>query len=85
MKSARHVGEVGEIVHVFSHLKLRMWVERFVVEGVEGDDGGEKGGKRKVKAGEEEKATKWVATSGVDGETLSTGMKRCWGVVKGSA
>lgn len=84
------MGEVGEVVHVFTHLRVRMWVERFLVEGDGGEEEeeeeevGKKVGKRKGSGEEgeaEERKVKWVETSGVEGETLSTGMRRCWGLV----
>lgn len=74
---ARYVGEVGDVRHVFTHLKLRMWVQRFCVDVGHGD------GKEKTVRGGEKEGKKWVERGRMDEETLSTGMRRCWGMVVG--
>jgi A/G-specific adenine glycosylase len=77
MSKATFVAELGTLVHVFSHLRLTMHVQHFRIERGEVKEeaeeglGGEKGGKGKL-------ARKWVDEEDVLGETLSTGMRRCW-------
>ena len=62
------VREVGSLVHVFTHLKLTMHVYHVRLE----TDG---------KVIEGMPARKWVANDSMEGETLSTGMRRCWELV----
>ncbi|KAJ4353487.1 uncharacterized protein N0V89_005217 [Didymosphaeria variabile] len=64
-----HLQELGSLVHVFTHLKLTMHVVhlRFGIDG---------------KMLEETSGRKWVETEKMEGETLSTGMRRCWDLVK---
>ncbi|KAF1949524.1 DNA glycosylase [Byssothecium circinans] len=69
---AQFVDELGSLVHVFSHLKLTMHVQRFRLDA----------GATKAKISGSP-ARKWVAMEDMDGETLSTGMRRCWDLVKG--
>ncbi|KAF2639641.1 DNA glycosylase [Massarina eburnea CBS 473.64] len=77
LASARYVAELGSLVHVFSHLKLTMHVQHFQLEV--GDD---EVGQLKVLGAP---ARKWVATEDMDNETLSTGMRRCWDLIKNEA
>lgn len=64
-----HLQELGSLVHVFTHLKLTMHVVhlKFEIAG---------------KLLEETPGRKWVETGKMEGETLSTGMRRCWDLVK---
>ncbi|KAF4552709.1 Adenine DNA glycosylase-like protein [Elsinoe fawcettii] len=62
-------GKIGEVTHVFSHLKLRMHV--YAVDVVRDETLG-------VKARQ-----KWVGRKGVEDATVGTGMRRCWEVYKG--
>ena len=65
--NATHVSELGSLVHVFTHLRLTMHVQHFRVDMIEDDfktDG--------------LPTRKWVETELMEGETLSTGMRRCW-------
>lgn len=78
----KHVAELDMLVHVFSHLKLFMYIQLFTIDKIEGGDedksrtmdgdgaGNGAGPKRR-----------WVDTEDMDGQTLSTGMRRCWAVV----
>ncbi|KAF2010362.1 hypothetical protein BU24DRAFT_427495 [Aaosphaeria arxii CBS 175.79] len=74
--SIQHVGEIGSIVHVFSHLKLTMHVQHFQIRIAVSESlaDSEKGTPKRAK---------WVATEAMDEETLSTGMRRCWDLVTG--
>ncbi|KAF2684192.1 DNA glycosylase [Lentithecium fluviatile CBS 122367] len=77
MREATHVAELGNLVHVFSHLRLTMHVQHFRISQ----------DKETTKQRPRENTTpglparKWVDTDAMDGETLSTGMRRCWGLV----
>ncbi|KAF2732162.1 DNA glycosylase [Polyplosphaeria fusca] len=66
----KHIEELGSLIHVFTHLKLTMHVQHFevVTDTTERLDS--------VRAGPS--GRKWVDTEAMDGETLSTGMRRCW-------
>jgi len=54
-----------------------MWVQRFCVDVGDGD------GEERTVRGEGKEGKKWVAKRNMDEETLSTGMRRCWGVLVG--
>lgn len=70
MKRARHVTDFPSFVHVFTHLRLTMHTYHFRIEVDEGEDFDlECAGIP---------ARKWVNTDDMEGETLSTGMRRCW-------
>lgn len=75
-EEVKYEGEVGEVKHMFTHLKLRMWVQRFCISVGDGDGDGD--AKREGTEGR-----KWVERGRMDEETLSTGMRRCWGVFAG--
>ena len=62
---------------MFTHLKLRMWVQRFCV------DVGDSDGAGRAVLREEKEGKKWVERVRMDEETLSTGMRRCWGMFVG--
>ncbi|KAK0609905.1 DNA glycosylase [Bombardia bombarda] len=72
MSRLRHVGEIGSVPWLFSHLRLTMHVHLFELDddGDDGDDGGD--GVRERWAGEED----------VERESMGTGMRRCWGLVR---
>lgn len=76
-------GELGSIDHVFSHLKLKMWVWRFVAQCGDGDDGIEQavadGGDT------DEQKRKWSSTPEVEAESMGTGMRNCWVLVQDAA
>ncbi|KAL6867163.1 DNA glycosylase [Trichoderma novae-zelandiae] len=63
-------GELGSVPWLFSHIKLTMRVFLFEVA----DD--------MEVAKDEEQPRRWVAGSDVDAESMGTGMRKCWGVVK---
>ncbi|KAK4247479.1 DNA glycosylase [Corynascus novoguineensis] len=65
-----HAGEIGTIPWVFSHLKLQMHVHFF---NVEDDKGSPRLGPRE----------RWATASNIDAESMGTGMKKCWSLVKG--
>jgi A/G-specific adenine glycosylase len=64
------LGEIGPITHIFSHLKLQMYIHAFTLDW---DDALAE----KLVAKELPKRM-WVDMEGVDDATLGTGMRRCW-------
>ncbi|KAF2193256.1 DNA glycosylase [Zopfia rhizophila CBS 207.26] len=75
MSVAQHKAELGTLTHVFSHLKLTMHVHSFLLQ-VDADKGLEHALTGPPKR-------KWVDTESMDRETLSTGMRKCWELIKG--
>ncbi|KFA80677.1 hypothetical protein S40288_01788 [Stachybotrys chartarum IBT 40288] len=71
VRGAKHVGELGSVPWLFSHLRLTMHVHLFTVE-----DGGEV-------EGEEDRPMRW--SGAVDDESMGTGMRKCWALVKEAA
>ncbi|KAL7943314.1 DNA glycosylase [Trichoderma barbatum] len=65
-------GELGSVPWLFSHIKLTMHVYLFEV----GEDA--------AVAEDEEQPRRWVAGGDVDGESMGTGMRKCWDMVKGA-
>lgn len=74
LNKAEHIEELGSLVHVFSHLRLTMHVQRFAV-GVE-----EVATLGRELAGPPRR--RWVFEDEMDQETLSTGMRKCWELIK---
>ncbi|KAF2265961.1 DNA glycosylase [Lojkania enalia] len=74
--SARYLCELGSLTHVFSHLKLTMHVHSFKVDADTS--------LRPEPALSGPLARKWVDTEAMDQETLSTGMRRCWALIRDS-
>lgn len=72
MAKARHVASFDPLVHVFTHLRLTMHAHHYRIS-----DTTEAGGLTCSGA----PARKWVDTSCMDNETLSTGMRKCWELV----
>lgn len=66
---ARHVGELGSVPWLFSHLKLTMHVHLFVLDDV-------------CSLPKPSAARRWAAMSDVDDESMGTGMRKCWALVK---
>lgn len=65
--SPKHMGELGSVPWLFSHLKLTMHVHLFRL----GENGAECGiGDR----------ARW--SDNVEGESMGTGMRKCWALVK---
>jgi A/G-specific adenine glycosylase len=63
-------GEMGPVTHIFSHLKLRMYIHTFDMKCDDED------AKRMVN--KEVPRRVWVDKHGADTATLGTGMRRCW-------
>ncbi|XPS78470.1 hypothetical protein M3J09_010481 [Ascochyta lentis] len=69
---ARYVASFDPLVHVFTHLKLTMHAYHYrITDKTETDS--------LVCSGTPTR--KWVSTSSMDNETLSTGMRKCWELV----
>lgn len=64
----KYLGDLGSVPWVFSHLKLTMHVHSFQVE-----DGL---GYMEVAAAADR--TRWADATGVEEETMGTGMRHCW-------
>lgn len=70
-RKVRHVRDVGAVPWLFSHLKLTMHVHIFTLEG----DG-------EVGDGDPSR-WRWADEDAIDGESMGTGMRKCWALVKG--
>lgn len=64
--SIKYAGGLGSVPWVFSHLKLTMHVHSFQVEGGPDD---------MVVVADR---TRWADATGVEAETMGTGMRHCW-------
>lgn len=67
--SLKHVAELASVPWLFSHLKLTMYVHLFELDGV-----GPLAG-----LGPREQ---WASVEDIDTESMGTGMKKCWSLVK---
>jgi A/G-specific adenine glycosylase len=67
--SLKHVGELGSVPWLFSHLKLTMHVHLFEVDDVE----------PLAELGPREQ---WASVEEINIESMGTGMKKCWSLVK---
>ncbi|KAH6649216.1 DNA glycosylase [Chaetomium tenue] len=65
----KHVAELGSVPWLFSHLKLTMHVHLFEMDGVSPF----------AKLGPREQ---WISVHEIDAESMGTGMKKCWSLVK---
>jgi len=62
--SCQHVGEIGPVPWLFSHLKLTMHVHFFIVKT------------------KDEQSGRWATKDQVEEESMGTGMRKCWSLVK---
>ena len=67
----KHVGELGSVPWLFSHLKLTMHVHLFELDDV-------------ANLSETGPSGRWASVEDIDAESMGTGMKKCWAVVKES-
>ncbi|KAI1381085.1 DNA glycosylase [Hypoxylon crocopeplum] len=72
----KHVGELGSVPWLFSHLKLTMHVHLFEFEG--GIDNNEETRVMGVGA----KQSRWSDPVAIDEESMGTGMRKCWALVR---
>ncbi|KAL0934340.1 g-specific adenine glycosylase [Colletotrichum truncatum] len=68
----RHMGEIGSVPWLFSHLKLTMHVHLFEAEG-SGD------------LASKHDRHKWATVEEIEDESMGTGMRKCWALVTESA
>ncbi|KAI2777199.1 DNA glycosylase [Daldinia loculata] len=74
----KHVDELGSVPWLFSHLKLTMHVHLFeLVDEDEGEDSDEEGPKE-----DRETRSRWSDVEALDAESMGTGMRKCWALVK---
>lgn len=72
MSKARHITSFDPFVHVFTHLRLTMHAHHYrITDKAEADN----------LTCEGTPVRKWVKTSSMDDETLSTGMRKCWDLI----
>lgn len=69
MTEARHIASFDPLVHVFTHLRLTMHAYHYRIADKAEAESLTCGGAP---------VRKWVDTSSMDNETLSTGMRKCW-------
>lgn len=65
----QHVGELDSVPWLFSHIKLTMHLHMFVLE--EGN-------------GETPASARWETSEKIEEESMGTGMRKCWALVKES-
>ncbi|KAL7624760.1 Ras GTPase activating protein ira2 [Parahypoxylon ruwenzoriense] len=70
-KGLRHAGELGCVPWLFSHLRLRMHVHLFELEGADGTEENGTGAR-----------SRWSDPAAIDEESMGTGMRKCWTLVK---
>ncbi|KAI0121574.1 DNA glycosylase [Hypoxylon sp. NC0597] len=71
----KHVGELGSVPWLFSHLKLTMHVHLFELDGCIDNEGNE------AESGEVSQS-RWSDAIAIDEESMGTGMRKCWALVK---
>ncbi|KAL2687086.1 hypothetical protein Neosp_004637 [[Neocosmospora] mangrovei] len=69
----KHVGELDSVPWLFSHIKLTMHVHLFSLQ----DDGWLSDSESLKKS-----RLRWASSDEVDDESMGTGMRKCWGLVK---
>ncbi|KAJ4191558.1 hypothetical protein NW755_004742 [Fusarium falciforme] len=70
---AKHVGELGSVPWLFSHLKLTMHVHLFSLQDDDWLSDSESLKKSRLR---------WASSDEVDDESMGTGMRKCWSLVK---
>ncbi|KAF2651197.1 DNA glycosylase [Lophiostoma macrostomum CBS 122681] len=73
-RAPQHVAEIDTLVHVFSHLKLTMHVQLLSLSQGSAEN------IESIISGPPKR--KWVDTEDMDDQTLSTGMRRCWELLR---
>ena len=74
MSKADYVAHYDPLVHVFTHLKLSMHAYHYRVMADKTED--------VALACKGPPARRWVDSETMDNETLSTGMRKCWEVIR---
>ncbi|KAI0376578.1 DNA glycosylase [Hypomontagnella monticulosa] len=71
-KGVKHVRSLGDVPWLFSHLKLTMHVHLFELDGdVDSDEDADEGTQ-----------SRWCDVEALDAESMGTGMRKCWALVK---
>ncbi|KAI1475064.1 DNA glycosylase [Daldinia eschscholtzii] len=71
----KYMDELGSVPWLFSHLKLTMHVYLFELEGESSNEGEEFSGSNGVRS-------RWCDVDAIDAESMGTGMRKCWALVK---
>ncbi|OTB04607.1 hypothetical protein M426DRAFT_30503, partial [Hypoxylon sp. CI-4A] len=73
----KYVSDLGSVPWLFSHLKLTMHVHVFELDDRKGGGGG-------VESGEDGEGarSRWRDVKAIDDESMGTGMRKCWALVK---
>ncbi|KAI2468450.1 DNA glycosylase [Annulohypoxylon bovei var. microspora] len=68
----KHVGDLGPVPWLFSHLRLTMHVHLFELDpDVDIEDNGSEGAQ-----------SRWCEAAVIDDESMGTGMRKCWALVR---
>lgn len=68
-----HIGEIGTVPWLFSHLKSTMHVHLFEIDGA---------GAKSAREATKSSRFKWVSEESLNDESMGTGMHKCWSLVK---
>lgn len=71
----RYLGEIGSVPWLFSHLKLTMHVHLFELDDVQDSS---------KPLSEADAHQRWASLEDIDMESMGTGMRKCWELVKDS-
>ena len=74
----KYVSEIGSIPWQFSHMKLTMHVHLFELDNSHQNEAED------CLSGDLDQPSKWVTGSHLDDESMGTGMRKCWAMVKDS-
>ncbi len=72
----KHIGEIGSLPWQFSHMKLTMHVHVFDLSQARGASASD------CLSDAKEPQRKWVSSEELDLESMGTGMRKCWALVK---
>ncbi|KAH8896788.1 DNA glycosylase, partial [Thozetella sp. PMI_491] len=75
-RDLKHLGEIGCVPWLFSHLKLTMHVHVFELEETKGEEAATPASKTG------KPPSKWLSPEALDEESMGTGMRKCWALVK---
>ncbi|KAM7196293.1 DNA glycosylase [Naviculisporaceae sp. PSN 640] len=73
MHRMRWVGELGIVPWTFSHMRLTMYVDLFELFDDQPPE---------IKWKDEGKSQRWATREEIEGLTMGSGMRKCWGLVK---
>ncbi|KAK6954913.1 hypothetical protein Daesc_002542 [Daldinia eschscholtzii] len=72
----KYIGELGSVPWLFSHLKLTMHVYLFELEGESSNE------EEEYFNGSDGVRSRWSDVEAIDAESMGTGMRKCWALVK---